>query len=281
MDQLLNMGFSDDVAAKALSAIGCDSPSKAVNWILNQTPSNDTDSHKTTPNPIPDHRPFQPKLNRFFKTADSPSPPQNPSKRPKPGPPEPPPPQSQAAERFKVGPPPPLSERMRPRCLDEVVGQEHLLGSATSLLRAALELGRIPSLILWGPPGTGKTSLARALLASSPDPSSFRFVALSAVTAGVRDVREAVTKTKKKTLLFIDEVHRFNKAQQDSLLPIIEDGTVVFLGATTENPSFHLTTPLLSRCRLLLLRPLLPHHIATLLRRAASDPLRLFFLTIS
>lgn len=284
MEQLRNMGFSDDLAAQALSATGGNSPTKAIEWILNQTPSNDTKIDVvSTPSPASapkaSPRSSQPKLHRFFtrplqnddvpipSPSPTPTPPQNDDvstsskKRPRPSP-----------------PPPPLSERMRPRTLDDVVGQDHLLAAKSSLLRSAVDRGRLPSLILWGPPGSGKTSIARAILGSLSI-SAFRFVALSAVTSGVKDVRDAVdearrekSKTKTTTLLFVDEVHRFNKAQQDSFLPIIEDGSVVFVGATTENPSFHLTTPLLSRCRLLLLRPLQPHHLASLLRRAADDP---------
>ncbi|GFP90888.1 ATPase wrnip1 [Phtheirospermum japonicum] len=157
------------------------------------------------------------------------------------------------------------------------LGQDHLL-AADSLLRSAISAGRLPSLVLWGPPGTGKTSIARAIV-SSCGGAPYRFVSLSAVTCGVKDVREAVDdarrtklKTHKRTVLFLDEVHRFNKAQQDSFLPVIEDGTIVFVGATTENPSFHLITPLLSRCRVLTLNPLSPDLISTLVRRAVTDP---------
>lgn len=163
---------------------------------------------------------------------------------------------------------------MRPRCINDVVGQDHLL-SPNSPLRSAVEGNRLPSVIFWGPPGTGKTSLVKALVNSVV---SYRFVCLSAVTSGVKDVRDAVeearktrVKSNKRTVLFVDEVHRFNKSQQDSFLPVIEDGSVVFMGATTENPSFHLITPLLSRCRVLTLNPLKPHHVKALLKRAVDD----------
>lgn len=167
----------------------------------------------------------------------------------------------------------PLAERMRPRVLDELVGQEELLGTGR-WLRTIIEQGEhLPSMILWGPPGSGKTTLARLLAGKSGS----RFVALSAVLSGVRELREAIAearaarKRKSRTVLFIDEIHRFNKAQQDALLHALEDGTVTLVGATTENPSFEVIAPLLSRSRVLVLRALEAGEIEVLLRRALSD----------
>ena len=151
----------------------------------------------------------------------------------------------------------PLADRMRPRNLGEFVGQRHLLGPGKPLL-ASIESGQLHSLILWGPPGTGKTTLARLIAQAA----NAHFIALSAVMAGVKDIRAAVEAaraaraTGRPTLLFLDEVHRFNKAQQDTFLPYIEDGTLTFIGATTENPSFEVISALLSRARVYVLRPL-------------------------
>src|SRR5262245_26576157 len=140
----------------------------------------------------------------------------------------------------------PLAERIRPTMLDELVGQEHLVGKG-SILRTAIENGKIPSMILWGPPGTGKTSIAN-IIAHTLNQS---FITLSAISSGVKEVREAIAQaqTTSGTILFIDEIHRFNKGQQDALLGAVEKGIITLIGATTENPSFEVNSPLLSRCQ--------------------------------
>ena len=167
----------------------------------------------------------------------------------------------------------PLAERMRPRNLAEFVGQQHLVGEGRVLRRLIEGAGALPSLILWGAPGTGKTTLARLLA----EKSGAEFVALSAVFSGVKEARAAIAEAREnrkhgmRTVLFIDEIHRFNKAQQDALLPAVEDGTVTLIGATTENPSFEVTGALLSRSRVLVLNPLTDTDVETILRRALED----------
>jgi putative ATPase len=167
----------------------------------------------------------------------------------------------------------PLAETMRPRTLEEFVGQEHLVGEGR-LVRRLIEGGRpLPSLILWGGPGTGKTTLARLLARLS----GARFAQLSAVLSGVKELREAIGEARKasrrgaRTVLFIDEIHRYNKAQQDALLQAVEEGTVSLIGATTENPSFEVISALLSRTKVLTLQPLAEAEILTILHRALTD----------
>ncbi len=172
---------------------------------------------------------------------------------------------------------PPLAERLRPKSLDDYIGQEHLVGEG-SVLRSMIETGRVASFILWGPPGVGKTTLASIIAQTTNSP----FYTLSAVTAGVKDVREVLDKCRAdsrsmfvegRPILFIDEIHRFNKAQQDSLLGAVENGTVTLIGATTENPSFEVIRPLLSRAQVYVLNPLGEEQLQQLLERALStDP---------
>jgi len=170
----------------------------------------------------------------------------------------------------------PLADRMRPRTFDEFVGQEHVVG-IDRVLRRAIQADRLPSFILWGPPGSGKTTLAR-LIAGVTQAS---FQSVSAVTSGVADLRRIVSEARdrsgmhqEKTILFVDEIHRFNKSQQDVILPHVEDGTVTFIGATTENPSFEVNAPLLSRCRVFALQNLTPGEAEKIIRSALADDQR-------
>ncbi len=168
----------------------------------------------------------------------------------------------------------PLAERLRPQSLDEVVGQEHLLGAGKSL-RRAIETDQVPSLIFWGPPGVGKTTIARLIAAHT----GADFKAYSAVTAGIKELKEVIAQAReslryhrRRTILFIDEIHRFNKAQQDAFLPFVENGTIILIGATTENPSFEVNAALLSRCQVYVLEVLTVDDLLRILHHAVQDP---------
>ena len=171
----------------------------------------------------------------------------------------------------------PLAERLRPRSLDEYIGQSHLVGE-NGVFRRFLESGNVPSFILWGPPGVGKTSLAKLVAASLERP----FFTLSAINSGVKDVREVIDSARRQQFfnsaspfLFIDEIHRFNKSQQDSLLGAVEQGIVTLIGATTENPSFEVISPLLSRCQVYVLKAMEDNELQTLLDRALTQDIEL------
>ena len=170
----------------------------------------------------------------------------------------------------------PLAARMRPRTLDEYIGQDHIVGPGR-LLRRAIQADQLSSVIFYGPPGTGKTTLARVIA----NTTSAHFIAINAVLAGVKDIREATEAAQnqrgmygRKTILFVDEVHRFNKAQQDALLPWVENGTVILIGATTENPYFSVNRPLVSRSRIFQLKPLNEDNLVAIVRQALADPER-------
>ncbi len=164
----------------------------------------------------------------------------------------------------------PLASRMRPQTLDQIVGQQHLLG-ANQMLRRLIDADRVPSMILWGPPGVGKTTLARVIARHTKS----EFISFSAVTSGIKEIKEIMAQAQQnadygqRTLVFVDEIHRFNKAQQDAFLPYVENGSIVLIGATTENPSFEINSALLSRCRVFVLQPLSTDDLQKMLQRAA------------
>src|SRR4051812_42311124 len=162
----------------------------------------------------------------------------------------------------------PLAERLRPGTLNELAGQQHLTGKG-SILRTAIENGKVPSMILWGPPGVGKTTIANIIAQSLQVP----FYTLSAISSGVKEVREiiATARTQQNVILFIDEIHRFNKGQQDAFLGAVEKGIITLIGATTENPSFEVNSALLSRCQVYVLKPLNKEDLIRLLHHAIND----------
>jgi putative ATPase len=167
---------------------------------------------------------------------------------------------------------PPLAERMRPQNLDDLIGQDHLAGKG-SILRTSIQQARVPSMILWGPPGTGKTTIANIIAHTLHVP----FYTLSAISSGVKDIREVISTAEKQSnaILFIDEIHRFNKGQQDALLGAVEKGIITLIGATTENPSFEVNSALLSRCQVYVLRPLSDEHLIRLLEKVMKEDVEL------
>jgi putative ATPase len=184
-----------------------------------------------------------------------------------------PPPRRGAVDPAPIDPAAPLAERMRPRTLDDIVGQDALLAPGRPL-RQAIDRDRLRSIILWGPPGTGKTTLARVIASAT----RAHFIAFSAVLSGIKEIRDVMAEAEQarrrsggRTILFIDEIHRFNKAQQDAFLPRVESGDIVLIGATTENPSFEVISALLSRSKVYVLKPLTVESIVTILRRALTD----------
>ncbi|MBQ5444037.1 MAG: AAA family ATPase, partial [Erysipelotrichaceae bacterium] len=167
----------------------------------------------------------------------------------------------------------PLAARLRPQSLDEIIGQKHLIGPG-KVLRRMVENDQVPSLIFWGPPGVGKTTLASVIARHT----KASFINFSAVTSGIKEIKEVMKKAEEdtalghRTIVFVDEIHRFNKAQQDAFLPFVEKGAIILIGATTENPSFEVNGALLSRCKVFVLKQLEPEEIEELLKRAIKDP---------
>src|SRR4051812_20689001 len=172
------------------------------------------------------------------------------------------------AKQFMANNRVPLAERMRPGKLEDLLGQDHLAGEG-SILRTAIQNGRVPSMILWGPPGTGKTTIANIIASTLSVP----FYTLSAISSGVKEIREviAMAGNQSNAILFIDEIHRFNKGQQDALLGAVEKGTITLIGATTENPSFEVNSALLSRCQVYVLKPLTDDDLRMLLKTALEQ----------
>ena len=166
----------------------------------------------------------------------------------------------------------PLAERLRPTSIDEIVGQDHLLGKG-KILRNMIESDKVPSMIFWGPPGVGKTTIAKVIA----NVTKADFITFSAVTSGIKEIKTVMEEAEKnrlfggKTIVFVDEIHRFNKAQQDAFLPFVEKGSIILVGATTENPSFEINNALLSRCKVFVLNPLTVDDIVLLLKKAISD----------